>query len=83
MLEAAVIAIPDLRGGEGPAAYVTLKEDASATEQELIEHVGTRPVWFRAPGAVTFGQLPKTATGKIDKVALRDEARAAAQRRIP
>jgi fatty-acyl-CoA synthase len=41
VLEAAVIAVPDERWGEVPAAYVTLKEGASATEQELVEHVKT------------------------------------------
>ena len=82
VLEAAVIAVPDERWGEVPAAYVTLKEGASATEQELVEHVKTRLARFKAPKTVTFGQLPKTSTGKIQKFVLRDKARADAQRRI-
>ena len=82
VLEAAVIAVPDERWGEVPAAYVTLKEGASVTEQELVEHVKTRLARFKAPKTVTFGQLPKTSTGKIQKFVLRDKARADDQRRI-
>jgi fatty-acyl-CoA synthase len=82
VLEAAVIAVPDERWGEVPAAYVTLKEGASATEQELVEHVKTRLARFKAPKTVTFGELPKTSTGKIQKFVLRDKAWADARRRI-
>jgi fatty-acyl-CoA synthase len=80
-LEAAVIAVPDDRWGEVPAAYVTLQDGASVTEAELIEHVKKQLARFKAPKTVTFGDLPKTSTGKIQKFALRDKARAAAQRR--
>jgi fatty-acyl-CoA synthase len=82
VLEAAVIAIPDQRWGEVPAAYVTLQEGASATEQELIEHVKTRLARFKAPKTVIFGELPKTSTGKIQKFVLRDKAWADTPHRI-
>ncbi len=82
VLEAAVIAVPDERWGEVPAAFVTLQEGATATEAEIIEHVRGRLARFKAPKSVTFGELPKTSTGKVQKFVLRDEAWAGAERRI-
>ncbi len=72
VLEAAVVAVPDERWGEVPVAFVTLKEGASASEQEIIEHVRGRLARFKAPKQVVFGALPKTSTGKIQKYVLRD-----------
>jgi fatty-acyl-CoA synthase len=74
--EVAVIAVPDPRWGEVPAAYVTLHPGASATEAEIIEHVRAHLARFKAPKTVTFGELPKTSTGKIQKFVLRDRTRA-------
>ncbi|MBW0105326.1 AMP-binding protein [Pseudonocardia sp. KRD291] len=82
VLEAAVIAVPDDRWGEVPAAYVTLRDGESATESEIIEHVRTRLARFKAPKTVTFTELPKTSTGKIQKFVLRDEAWSGQERRI-
>ncbi|MFJ9176194.1 AMP-binding protein [Streptomyces sp. NPDC102360] len=82
VLEAAVIAVPDERWGEVPAAYVTLREGTSATDTEIIDHVRTRLARFKAPKSVTFGELPKTSTGKIQKYVLREKAWAGAERRI-
>ncbi|MEV1294834.1 AMP-binding protein [Pseudonocardia sp. NPDC049635] len=82
VLEVAVIAIPDGRWGEVPAAYVTLQDGASATEQEIVEHVRARLARFKAPKRVTFTELPKTSTGKIQKFVLRDAAWAGHEHRI-
>jgi fatty-acyl-CoA synthase len=82
VLEAAVIAVPDERWGEVPAAYVTARDGASVTEAEIIEHVRGQLARFKAPKTVTFGDLPKTSTGKIQKFVLRDKAWAGAERRI-
>ena len=82
VLEVAVIAVPDERWGEVPAAYVTLKQDGGATEQEIIDHVKARLARFKAPKSVVFGELPKTSTGKIQKFQLRDKAWAGAGHRI-
>jgi fatty-acyl-CoA synthase len=82
VLEAAVIAVPDPRWGEVPAAYVTLRDGESMTEAEIIEHVRGRLARFIAPRAATFGGLPRTSTGKIQKHLLRDKAWAGAERRI-
>jgi fatty-acyl-CoA synthase len=73
VLECAVVSAPDERWGEVPVAFVTLRPDATATEDELIEHVRTRLARFKAPKRVVIGQLPKTGTGKIQKFVLREQ----------
>jgi fatty-acyl-CoA synthase len=75
VLEAAVVAHPDERWGETPCAFVTLREGASATEEELIEHCRRELARFKVPRKVVFGPLPKTSTGKVQKFVLREEAR--------
>jgi fatty-acyl-CoA synthase len=81
-LEAAVIAIPDERWGERPAAHVTLKEGATATCEEIRAHVRTQLAGFKVPDLVNFGALPKTATGKVQKFLLREAAWKGRERRI-
>src|SRR5437764_3155731 len=75
VLECAVVAAPDEKWGEVPVAYVTLRPDVDATEAELIEHVKQVIARFKAPKRVEFGELPKTATGKIQKFGLRGRVR--------
>ena len=70
--EAAIVGMPDDRWGEVPVAFVVPREGASATEAELIAFARERLAHFKAPRGVTFvTELPKTATGKIQKYALR------------
>lgn len=69
--EAAVVAAPNERWGEVPIAYVALKSESQATEEELIEWSRERLAHFKAPVRVIFGDLPKTSTGKIQKNLLR------------
>ena len=75
VLEAAVVARPDPEWGESPCAFVTLREGAEATAEELIEHCRAELARFKAPRTVVFGPLPKTSTGKIQKFELREQAR--------
>jgi len=75
VLAAAVVARPDPKWGETPCAFVELKPGATATEAEIIAHCRATLAHFKAPKAVVFGPLPKTATGKIQKFALRQQAR--------
>jgi fatty-acyl-CoA synthase len=77
VLAAAVVAQPDPKWGEVPCAFVELKEDARATEAELIEHCRARLAHFKAPKRVVFGVLPKTSTGKIQKFVLREQVKSA------
>jgi fatty-acyl-CoA synthase len=80
--EVAVIGVPDDRWGERPAAYVTLREGASAEPAEIIDHVRQRLAGFKAPARVEFGPLPKTSTGKIQKSVLRQAAWEGRERQI-
>jgi acyl-CoA synthetase (AMP-forming)/AMP-acid ligase II len=75
--EAAIVGLPHEKWGEAPHAYVVLKAGANATEDELIQLCRERLAHFKAPHSVTFVQeLPKTATGKIQKYVLRKGAAA-------
>ncbi len=75
--EAAIVGLPHKRWGEAPHAYVVLKAGSEATEEELIQLCRDRLAHFKAPHSVTFVQeLPKTATGKIQKYVLRKGAAA-------
>ena len=70
--EVAIVGLPDERWGEAPHAFVILKEGAETTEEELREFARSRLAHFKAPHSVKFlSELPKTATGKIQKYALR------------
>jgi fatty-acyl-CoA synthase len=73
--EAAVVGLPDEKWGETPHAFVVLMAGASATEDELIAFVRERIAHYKAPRGITFvAELPKTATGKIQKYVLRGGA---------
>jgi len=70
--EVAIVGLPHERWGEAPHAFVVLKSGAAATEDELREFARARLAHFKAPHSVTFvEELPKTATGKIQKYVLR------------
>ena len=70
--EVAVVGLPHERWGEAPHAFVVLRSGAEATEEELREYARSQLAHFKAPQGVTFiEQLPKTATGKIQKYVLR------------
>jgi fatty-acyl-CoA synthase len=78
VLACAVVAKPDPKWGETPCAFVELKPGAQVTEAEIVEHCRANLARFKAPRAVIFLTLPKTATGKIQKYALREQAKSAA-----
>jgi len=71
---AAVVAMPHSKWGEVPCAFVELKAEAS--EAELIDFCANNMARFKRPKRIIFGELPKTATGKIQKKELRDRAKA-------
>jgi fatty-acyl-CoA synthase len=73
VLEAAVIGVPDVQWGEVPKALVVLKPGQRLEAHELIDFCRDRLAHFKAPKSVEFiAALPKTATGKIQKFALRE-----------
>ena len=70
--EIAVIGIPHERWGEVPEAFVVLRSNASVPESELREFARENLAHFKVPHRFTFiDELPKTATGKIQKYMLR------------
>jgi len=73
--EVAIVGLPDEKWGETPHAFVVLRDGASATDDDLIVFARKHLAHFKAPRGVTFvGELPKTATGKIQKFVLRKGA---------
>ena len=70
--EVAVVGMPNERWGEVPHAFVILRPGATATGRELIDFARDQLAHFKAPHEVTFvPELPKTATGKLQKYVLR------------
>ncbi|KAJ4850671.1 Acetate/butyrate--CoA ligase aae7, peroxisomal [Turnera subulata] len=80
ILEVSVVARPDERWGESPCAFVTLKPEVDASnEQQLAQDImkfckENMPSYW-VPKSVLFGPLPKTATGKIQKHLLRSKVK--------
>ena len=73
VLEVAVVSHPDAKWGERPKAFVVPKAGAILTAEQIIAHVRTQIAHYKAPDRVEIVEsLPKTATGKIRKVELRD-----------
>jgi fatty-acyl-CoA synthase len=73
--ECAVVAAPDEKWGEVPAAIVTLKPGASLTEAELRAFLESRLSRFKLPRVIEFQEqpLPRTGTGKIRKLLLKEK----------
>ncbi len=73
----AVVARPDPKWGETPLAFIELKPGAHASAEELMAHCRTLLAGYKIPREVRFEEIPKTATGKIQKYLLRQRARSA------
>jgi fatty-acyl-CoA synthase len=75
---AQVIGVPDARLGEVPAAYVTLRAGAAATEGEIVDFMKARCANFRVPRYLRivpdFEAIGMTASGKVQKTKLREHA---------
>jgi len=73
--EVAVVGMPDETWGEAPHAFVVLRPGAAAAENEMLEFARTHMAHFKVPRRFVFvSELPKTATGKIQKFVLRKGA---------
>jgi fatty-acyl-CoA synthase len=72
--EAAVIAVPDEKWGERPLAAVVLRDGMEATPDELREHLRSEFAKWQLPDRIEFIEaIPRTATGKFKKTALREQ----------
>src|SRR6476660_6127046 len=70
--EVAIVGFPHERWGEAPHAFVILKQGATASEEELREFARNHLAHFKCPQKIHFvPELPKTATGKVQKYLLR------------
>ncbi|SEK17242.1 MULTISPECIES: AMP-binding protein [unclassified Variovorax] len=75
VLHAAVVAQPDAKWGEVPCVFVELRAGVEQpSEKEIIDFCRARLAHFKCPRRVIFHTLPKTATGKIQKFRLREQA---------
>ena len=71
IMAVAVVAKPHPKWGETPCAFIELKPSAQVSAEDLIKHCKQHLAGFKVPGAIEFGELPKTSTGKIQKFELR------------
>jgi len=75
VLVAAVVALEDTRWGEVPCAFIEPRPNMSVSEEEIIAFCRARLAHFKAPKRVVVGVVPRTATGKIQKYVLRQQAK--------
>jgi len=74
--ECAVVGKPDALAGEVPKAYIVLKDEHTASEEELIRFCEQRVAPYKKIREVEFiNQIPKTQVGKILRRVLRDKER--------
>lgn len=71
----AVVAKADEKWGEVPFAFVELKVGDNVSEGDLISFARSQLAGFKTPKQVSFQELPKTSTGKIQKFELREKAK--------
>jgi fatty-acyl-CoA synthase len=84
VFECAVVAAPDEKWGEVPAAIVVRKPGTTVTAELLLEYLEDRLGKFKLPRVIEFSDepLPKTGTGKIRKMVLKDKFWQGRQRRV-
>jgi len=81
--ECAVIGVPHEKWGETPKALVVLRPGAKATDKEIIDFCRQHLAHFKCPTSVEFiAELPRTATGKLQKFKLREKYWEGATRRV-
>ena len=82
VLEVSIIGVPDDRWGEVPKAFVVRRMGMEVTGEDIIAFTRDRIAHFKCPKYVHFGELPKTATGKIQKYILREKEWQGHEKRI-
>ena len=66
-----VVAMKDKKWGEVPCVFVELKPEHTLSKEQIITHCRSNLAGFKVPKEVIFQEIPKTSTGKIQKVELR------------
>ena len=83
VFECAVVAAPHDQWGEVPAAIVVLKPGEKLTQEELLAFLQQRLGKFKLPRIIEFsGELPKTGTGKIRKMVLKEKFWTGKEKRV-
>jgi fatty-acyl-CoA synthase len=84
VFECAVVAAPDDRWGEVPAAVVVRKPGSTLSAEALLEYLQLQLGKFKLPRLIEFSDepLPKTGTGKIRKLILRERFWAGKEKRV-
>ncbi|MDQ7783664.1 MAG: acyl--CoA ligase family protein [Desulfomonilaceae bacterium] len=82
VLEAAIIGVPHEKWGEVPKAFIVVKPGTNPSEQDIIAFCRERLARFKVPKSVEFGDLPKTATGKVMKNELRNREWAGRDKKV-
>ena len=76
VMNCAVVAVPHDKWGEVPFAFVELREGAVLSDTELRDYCREHLARFKVPKHFAFTDIPKTSTGKVQKFALRNQAKA-------
>jgi fatty-acyl-CoA synthase len=72
VFDAIVVGLPDERWGARVTAVVSLRDDASVTERDIIEHVGKELADYKRPrSVVVVPQIPRSPSGKADRPAVK------------
>ena len=82
VMEAAVVSSPDEKWGEVAKAFVLARPGTNPTAEDIISFCKKNLARFKAPKSVEFGELPKTATGKVQKFKLKNKEWAGRERRV-
>jgi fatty-acyl-CoA synthase len=81
-VEVAVVGVPDPKCGEVPKAFIVPKPRANPTSDDIVNYCRENMAGFKVPKHIEFGELPKTATGKIMKYELRNKEWAGRDRKV-
>jgi fatty-acyl-CoA synthase len=80
--ECAVVGVPDPKWGEVPKAFIVPRPGSNPSVDDIINFCRENMARFKVPKSIEFGELPKTATGKIMKYELRNKEWAGREKKV-